>query len=390
MTFRETLGNQIRRGFCVIATTAQDFGLGLGVGTDYKGVEVDVNVLRLIQRLTCNREPAPGYGPKFDGGQCAGVPYRVRVIGTVFPPTGSPITIDVDNTGVLIYGPIVDAGIRITLAGGHQEYVSGYNSVGVPTEITIGGGCCWSPAPTYTLTNIIVTPYFGGPDTCGNPPPNVPPSTPGSRTTNIDFTYVDNSESEVEIDASITYGDINYGINGDITVPFQLTYDGDNSFTFNGNLNLTTGDVVYSPGNKSYPPSKQPNGDGYNTDDPPDSLPDVPTDVNPPNANNEDPEYQKIIRGVFVTTVTDDSTGTVIDQATAPDIIAPNLGYINFAIAVSDKVGWTVDIPVKNHRFFCECPWVGGAVDVKGTPRAGVTWEITPVYANEEKPQVFS
>ena len=92
---------------------------------------------------------------------------------------------------------------------------------------------------------------------------------------------------------------------------------------------------------------------------------------------------------MFVTTVTDESRGTVIDQLDTPDIIAPNLGFIQFAIAVSNKIGWTVDIPVKNHRFFCECPWIGGAIDVRGTPRAGVEWIITPVYANEEKSQTF-
>lgn len=389
MSFATSLGQAIRNGFCTIATTAQDFGITAEVGAEYRGFAVGVNLIRLAQRLTCNREPSAGYAPEFEGGQCPTL-YAIQADGVVNRPApASPLSFTITIANVL--GPISVARVTTTtndivfqviaqpnVANPDGDYTEVIFANAVPNGFTID---------SYTLTG--PNRQDGLPDDCGNAVPPVPPSQPGQRTTNINFTYTDNSSNDIDIDASVTFGDIVLGINGDVTIPFQVTYDDILPFTFNGTLNLNTGDIEYSPGNKGYPPSKQPNGDGYNTDDPPEPLPDVPEDAIPPSANDDEPEYQRVIRGAFVTVVTDDSRGTVIDQATAPDIIAPNLGYINFAVAVSDKVGWTPDIPVKNHRFFCECPWVGGAIEVRGTPRPGVTWVITPVYAREEKTQVF-
>lgn len=383
MTFVESLGNSIRNGFCTVAQTAQDFGVTADVSVDYRGFSVGVNLIRLAQRLTCNREPSPGYAPGFTGGQCP-VQYDVTLLknaieGDGDPKPGYPDSITVRGTGP-VRGFVIrqDPGsvqiIYVQFAAGVEVYAGNLN---LPDEQFVD----------CAITSVVRV--DGLPDNCGNPIPTVPPSEPGSRTTNINFTYTDSSSNDIDIDASVTFGDIVTGINGDINIPFQVTYDDILPFTFNGTLNLNTGGITINPGNKGYPPTKNPNGDNFNSEDNPETLPDVPNDVIPPSANDNEPEVRRIIRGVFVTTVADESRGTVIDQLDTPDIIAPNLGFIQFAIAVSNKVGWTVDIPVKNHRFFCECPWIGGAIDVRGTPRAGVEWIITPVYANEEKSQTF-
>jgi len=68
-------------------------------------------------------------------------------------------------------------------------------------------------------------------------------------------------------------------------------------------------------------------------------------------------------------------------QGDNPDILIPAAGYISFYVDIPGTgKGWTLDIPVKNARNFIQCPWEGGAINVKGTPNPQVTFVITPVY----------
>jgi hypothetical protein len=389
MTFAGSFGNSIRNGFCTISTTAQDFGGELSAGTEYRGVGVGVDLLRLAQRLTCNREPSPGYDPSFTGGQCPGIQYNVFFRVTYNNQGQGPF---VFNDGPLpVYGPIFGLS-SATIGNDVRVFVDASNMAGTDPQqylaVNFTGGAS-SGFEVLSLEFTSVNRADGQPDNCGNPPANVPPSTPGSRTTNNDFTYVDNGGDTINITTLVTFGDINLGINGDLNIPFRVTIDDILPFTFNGKLDLSTGDVTYNPGNPNYNPSGEPNADGYGVEDPDDALPDVPDDVIAPNADDIEPSTRRVIRGVFVTTVSSSSNVTVLDQDSQPDIIIPNLGYVNFAIAVRNRVAWSSDIPVKNHKFFAECPWVGGAIDVKGTPRQGIEFVLSPVYSNEEEAQTF-
>jgi len=390
MTFQEGLLGVIRNGFCTVINTLQDFGFGLDVGAEYRGTKATVDVLRFAQRLVCNREPSAAYEPPFTGGQCL-VPYNVVVDADVPRLDGFPSSLSGPYTRFGVPGRIEGLGVR-TIPGVpsslYQFYIRSRPASGslVETELLQAPVTVYAvPEGTFTSINRA----DGLPDDCGSPYPQPPPSAPGDRTYPFEFTYVDNSSNDIDIDGSVTFGDIIIGNNNDVKVPFRVTIDDILPFTFNGDLSLTTGDINLNIGNPNYSPIDKPNPDGYTTDPPPEPLPDVPTDELPPNANEPDSETKRVIRGVFVTTSLDNSRGTVIDQSDAPDIIAPNLGYVNFLIAVSDRTAWTSDIAVKNHKWFCECPFEGGAIAVRGTPRAGVEWTITPVYLQQERSQSF-
>ena len=391
MTFQEGLLGVIRNGFCTVVNTLQDFGFGLDVGAEYRGTKATVDVLRFAQRLVCNREPSAFYEPPFTGGQCF-TAYTVVVEADVPRLDGFPSGLSGAYTRSPVPGRIEGLAVR-TIAGSpfnlYQFYIRSRDATGTIVETEI----LQAPVTIYAVpegTFTTIARVDGLPDECGSPYPQPPPSAPGDRTYPFEFVYVDNSSNDINVNGSVTFGDIIIGNNTDVKIPFRVTIDDILPFTFNGDLSLTTGDINLNIGNPNYSPIGKPNPDGYTTDEPPAPLPDVPTDTVPPNGNEPEPETTRVIRGVFVTVITDESTGTVIDQVSAPDIIAPNLGYVNFLVAVSNRTAWTSDIAVKNHRWFCECPFEGGAIAVRGTPRPGVEWTITPVYLQQEKSQNFS
>lgn len=388
--FRTGLIGRIRDAFCTVVFNLQDFGFGLDVGVEYRGTKATVDTLRFAQRLVCNREPSAAYEPPFVGGQCF-TNYLLVVEVDVPRLDGFPSGLSGPYTRSGVPGRIEGLGLR-TLPGVpssvYQLFIRSRPSSGALVETEL----LQAPVDVYQVpegTFTSVTRQDGLPDDCGSQYPTPPPSQPGDRTTNIDFVYTDNSSNNINIDGSVTFGDMVIGSNNDIKIPFRVTIDDILPFTFNGDISLSTGDINLNLGNPNYSPTFKPNPDGYTTDEPPPPLPDVPTDAIPPSSNQPEGETRRVIRGAFVTTSMDGSRGSVIDQFDSPDIIAPNLGYISFAIAVSDRVAWSSDIAVKNHRWFCECPFEGGAIAVRGTPRPGVEWTITPVYLQQEKTQLF-
>lgn len=390
MAFQDALLGVIRDGFCTVVNTLQDFGFGLDVGAEYRGTKATVDVLRFSQRLVCNREPSAAYEPPFTGGQCF-TAYYVVVEADVPRLDGFPSGLSGAYTRSPVPGRIEGLGVR-TIPGVpsslYQFYIRSRDATGTISETEV----LQAPVTVYAVpegTFTTIARLDGLPDDCGSPYPQPPPSAPGDRTYPFNFTYVDNSSNDVNIDGSVTFGDIVVGSNNDIKIPFRVTIDDILPYTFNGTLSLTTGDISFNLGNPNYSPIDRPNPDGYTTDPSPDPLPDVPVPPTDPGANEPEPDTQRVIRGVFVTTVTDNSPGTVIDQTDTPDIIVPNLGYVQFLIRVSGRSAWTSDIAVKNHKWFCECPFEGGAIDVRGTPRTGVEWTLTPVYLQQERSQSF-
>jgi len=397
MSFLESLGNSIRNGFCTVANTAQDFGIGLTYKPSYRSLEFSVDILRLAERLTCNREPSPGYNPVFLGGQCFTL-YQVFGTSTAERNSGTPPPLGGDFIRGGVPGVIV--GMRNIPAfdgsSGVLSQIVSRSSTGAETytDVLFAPSSVYQP-PVNVITSIVR--QDGLPDDCGNAYPPVPPSEPGDRTTDTSFTYIDNSEVEHNINSITTYGDIITNIEGDTIIPFQVTIESpiDNvsnvyPFTFNGTLNLQNGDVNYNFGNPNYSPGKQPSPDDYQTDpDIPDVPEDVPIATQPPDANEPDEETQEIMIGVIVTVTNDDTYSTVIYQDDNPDIYAPTLGYVNFQVAIQGDVAWTSDQPVKNKRNLILCPWDKGAIAVRGTPRAGVEWTLSPVRALEQKSEDF-
>lgn len=81
-----------------------------------------------------------------------------------------------------------------------------------------------------------------------------------------------------------------------------------------------------------------------------------------------------------MTTTHLDGNETTLEQQDNPAIYIPATGYVQFLIQVGNSSAWTNDIAVKNLRAFIPCPWDAGAVEVKGTPRYGNQFTVTPVY----------
>lgn len=382
-TFLEELSETIRTGFCTVANVAQDFGLTAGVSAGYRGAFVSVNLLRLGQRLVCNREPAPGYDPPFTGGQC---PVNYSIVVDIYACVTAGCGTD-PNLGVGTYlGPILAVTGAFKPGSGWGVYIT--TPSGTPF-FTIS-----SAGPTayvsWDAVNIRCTRVDGLPDNCGNPSPQLPPSEPGDRTTTTTLTYTDNSSDDHSFDVTLRYGDINFNSNGDLTIPVRITYEDNGSpATFNANLSLTTGDISFNLGNSNYGVNGSTNPDKYGTPEAPDIPPDVETPVTPPSSNDDETETTKVLAGVIVTVTANSSDATEIFQTDNPSIYAPNLGYVNFSLAFQGTTAWSVDYPVKNYRCFIPSPLEGSAIDVKGTPRVGVTWSLTPVYSDVNRPTSF-
>lgn len=389
--FRTETISAIRRGFCTLSETAQDWGLGLAAGAEYRGVSASVNILRFLQRLTCDREPDPEeYGPPFSGGQCSGVAYDVTVFYEVF---SAGVLIDTDtrtlrpNGAVYSVVPVFDNELPGTSYQIQLRVDPATNSGNAFYNVSAGsGGGPYSGSATI----VSVVRVDGLPDTCGDPDPQLPPSAPGDRTFPTSYTYTNNEGDTIDVDATIRYGDISVDVNGDLQIGGRIEFTGDPfSPEINFNYNFSAGEGTFKPGNPNYPPSGNANGDGYGSEDAPPYPPSVPNSIAPPSPNNPEDDSVQVIRAVIVTVTANSSDATGIFQGTNPDIFAPNLGFINFGIATGGVISWTSDIPVKNYRNFIACPWEGGALQVRGTPRGGVSWTLTPVYASADRPQVY-
>jgi len=378
----------IAQGLCTVSSTAQDFGMAVKFKPEVGGLEFEVNVLRTIQRTFCNREPEPGYSPPFVGGQCF-VNYDVVVELSIARRDGNPAGLPTTYTRV---APGRIEGISVV-----EEFRDGFMQYSVSIQSRLSDGSLFQTEllavrrdiffpPTGTFTTIAR--QDGLPDTCGQPLPQIPESQPGDRTTDVSFTYTDESGDDVEIDATATYGDIVFGINGDVTIPVSVTFDNDPyQPTFNYNINLGTGEIVPSFDSPNYPPSKLPKGSNYDAPDVPEDPETVPNPEEPPPLDPPEPETKGVIRACIVTVVNiSPAEGIIIQSGGNPNIIIPNAGYVSFYIEVGARRAWTEDIPVKNSRAFITCPWEGGAIDVKGTPRPGVEWNVSPVYALSELP----
>lgn len=122
-----------------------------------------------------------GSGPVVDlpfrGGQCAGVNYRITCSTTVFATTCNPITNNFTGFAIgPIRGPFTDNGVAPDPQGlcpgtsGTRVFLR----VGPNSDIfVLAGG-----SRGARVSGLSVVPNAGGPDPCGNPPPDFTPPTP--------------------------------------------------------------------------------------------------------------------------------------------------------------------------------------------------------------------
>jgi len=313
-----------------------------------------------LYRTLCNREPPPLPPPPFTGGQCVGVLYNVTSTWQNYDDQGAPIagaTVNWNPTNLT--GPITFIGqtdnpttpnrVRRTIRynGGASEVHLG----NIDTSGNVG-----SVAPT----SINVVRSNGAPDTCGDPPPIIPPPSPTYNDVDIDFTYNDNSSTAIDISGNFTFGAPTLNFNGDISVPVRIDIEGSDT-VIDAKLNVNGPLLEFNFGSPNYSPSPSPSPDDYETGPgTPDVPDDVPTPITPPSPIVPEPETRQLLRGVIVTVTNIPDDFGLIFQEGNPDIYIPNLGYVNFLIATGNVLSWSVDLAVKNRRCFIPCPWEGG------------------------------
>lgn len=382
-TFSESLQDAIRGTFCSYIGTLEGFLSWLFEEDLVPTTPPPLVWARFMSRWFCNHEPPPFTSPPFEGGQCVGVSYFVDIYADI----------RVAGASVRDYPEVFTVRGNGPIGGLYLEYVA-VNQ----TSLRIQWG---SPQPVigntvsedeyYAAYQIIdIRREDGLPDTCGNliDPPSTP--TP-SQPILVPVPYEDDDGNDFNLPVNIIYAPVRVDIDGSLNVPFRLQLDPNFDVEINGSINLNTGDINLNFGNTNTPPSKYPGQDDYKSpNDVPDYPPDVPNGISPIPPTPPEDETTGVIRAVIVTVTDYASNATIIDQAENPDIYAPNLGFVQFAISVKNAVAWTSDIPVKNFRNFIPCPWEGGALEVRGTPRPGVTWTLSPVRIAIEEPIVFS
>jgi len=340
----------------------------------------------------CNERPdnQPPLEVPFVGGQCDGIAYEMQITYTRYftQPSCPPVQ---ENNFRSFWGPIVSIRSRIIDVNSNFDrlvidvYCRGStNNTIVPLQwIQDAGGTGSSQklCPPSTLDNIIVTREDGLPDDCGDPQPDIPPDV--------------GREPLLPPDISL---DIQIGNNNTFNVPINVTQDdfididfGDININFDGiNIDIGFGGNGGAPPSlpiPSEPVSPPPGGDGGGKPQPDDTTTDPDDPAPPPPPSGDDPateeppeEPPEVIRAVLVTVTSVDPASSVIYQGDNPDVYIPDLGVINFRCRARDGAsGWTPDQRVKNLRCFIVCEWDGGAFEVKGTPRPGVQWTLTPI-----------
>jgi len=386
-TFRESVIEQVRNAFCTYLGAYEGFLNSLPsppiIGGD-AFQQIPLGVTRFTRRFLCDREPPAESNPPFSGGQCP-VEYDVTlfkdaVLGDGSPKPGYPDTITVRGLGpVLGFSITQDPGfpefIYVNFSDGN-DYAGNLN---LPDERFVN----------CAITNVVRV--DGLPDNCGDPLPPIPSPPQPSEPIDLPIDYTDPDGDDFSLTLPIIFAPIRVNLSGELVVPFRLVIDPTYNVSFNGEVNINTGDIGINFKNVNLPPEGLPNQDDYDSpDDIPPYPPSVPNSIIPvPPAPDED-DTPEIIRACIVTVTAYYSNATRIFQDENPDIYAPNLGFINFGISINNAIAWTSDIPVKNFRNFIECSWEGGAIAVRGTPRPGVTWTITPVRLRVEKPIEFA
>lgn len=380
-TYRQGLQNAARNAICdVLGNIANlnDFAQQLPFGSSAPGAALP----RELYRLLCDREPPPLPDPPFYGGQCEGVLYKWTY--TIFRKTVSTGFESNEGTTSIsnIRGRVQDVGLEDT-GTSVVYYAIGTNADGSPQRINGFGSGTWSPGTYSWRWEGTITRQDAQPDTCGDPPPIIPTPEPDYRDIDIDFTYNDNSSgSPIDVNIPITFNYPTVNFDGDVIIPIDFNF-GDVKPTFRGELNINfSPEINFNFGNPNYAPQPLPRPDNFQPEpDTPEPPPDVPIPVPPPPPDEPEPVPTSVIRAVIVT-VSDvpENVGRIF-QDINPDILLPNAGFVSFLIAVGNRTAWTSDIPVKNRRNFIECPWIGGAIDVRGTPREGYSWRLSKVFA---------
>lgn len=380
MSFNESLGDTVRNSFCTALGAINNFNDWFS-RLPYGESNLTRSLAQQAYRSLCNREPPPEPDPLVPGGQCPGVGYKWQVqfewSGNAYDNNWLPETISnftQPNTPGAIGALYISGGAgnwKLCFTSAGQEVIVFSHTSGSPTGFR-----------NYRFTQVYRA--DGLPDTCGVVPAPVPPPTPNYNTDETTVTYNDYSNTSVDVDLNITFGSPQLTIDGDINIPVRI-FSPDVNIPISGNFSVNNPEFNFNFGDSNYSSNNSSDGSDY---DSPTDTPEVPTDVpcpvQPTNPFDPDVETRRTIRGVIVTVIEYPDDFGFLFQEENPDIPLPNFGYISFLCQIGSNAAWTIDLPVKNRRNLIEVPWTGGAIAVRGTPRPGVNWVLSEVYAVEQ------
>ena len=390
MSFEDGVRREGRRYICQVAgyllRNAPGYSPG---GTGFNGP-----FNQWFTRTFCNRPPTPDEDDIPP--TCEGVDYRIdyTICSTDFsenPPIGVE---SCSRSQVIVRGPIFK--IEFEFAG--EVGVGPYRLIVEHRQPMTTSGIVRTQmaasndedrgALRYTIHSI--TPVDPEPPSCTGITPRYGPD-PGRFNFPDDFTYTDDNGIDITIPVIVAVGQVFVDINGQVNVPINIDFrpalNVDANFNFDIDVSFPVGGgepTIRGPGGGGQPPSQPPPRPPGNDDFDPVAPPPAPPEGAEPEEKEEKPDDEDaLIRAVLVT-VTDIAEGVQIGelgQGANPNVFYPDLGLVQFSIGVGDSaIGWTDDLRVKNRRHFIPCPWDGGAFAVRGTPRPGVEWILTPIY----------
>lgn len=361
-----------RSAVCQAAANAQEFNQAL---KELTGYNPPIDGPAAVRGAFCNN-PTPGPLPQapYSGGQCAGVGYRIQgTHNAKAANNGNPVS---GQFSVGRIGPITSvSGETVDSSGFKTSYVT-ITHQGGTDRVDSFGGCEF-----VSVSGVTVTRLDGQPDNCGNPPVPPAPFPPAGLSPQVPAgSYLNDAGQQVNVQPTVKVRKPFLRPDGGLSVNVEVNVGG---VVFDTDVNFNTGNInINFGGNRGNKPPGDDRGNGDYTS----------VDEDPPNTGtpgeqlptDRPPEGERRIVGVIVssTSVSSKNRLTTIFQQGNPNIFAPSLGHVNFLCRIGDGrvAAWTEDVKVKNRRMLIPCPWPQGAVDVKGTPNAGVAFTLTPVY----------
>lgn len=401
MSFLASAGEAIRGLTCSVTTGYQTLAKNLPSIADGPLGQSGLADAYKFNALYCNEQPPD---TPYSAGKCP-IKYAVKVpVLVAGSPEGSQN--QTYNFEFYRWGPIGTAVLVKDIDGSpdgtssysiklrsHGDAFSGRLTDSVMETVASGFGVKEPGTATIVSTSSSKL-NAGDSDTCPDAEP--PDYDPADFTFPITINNTYNNGNTVNIPVTAIVGQFFVDANLNLNMPVKLTISPTFKFapsfpvTFNATMNLGTGDISYDITNNSEDTTIVRNPNYYsppNTVVPGPNLPNPPGGL-PPNTPDDDPAASaRIIRAAIVTVSATDGTeaaGTIF-QGDNPDVRYPSLGVISFLIeSGTGNFAWTTDYPVKNVRCFIPLDWEPGAVAVRGTPKQGVTWTITPVYLNQK------
>lgn len=395
-TFREEINRRAKQAFCQIISNLDNAAelIDRAVsGDEY----ADASYPSFLNLYLCNRDAFPPVvkGP-FTGGQCPCVAYRIHIQGytaSCNPNVDDPEPYNPANYYFDVWGPVKGVSYPAEVVG---VTACGYPAIDYSVEIECQGPVftsCGSvtkykgilaTAAKFNGSVVSVTRLDGQPDTCGDPKHRHKKPPPGFNKSPGNITYVNNDGNNITVPVGIALGYAKVDVDAKVNMPISIDIG---EINVNANIDLNTGDINFGPKGGGLG-DRRPGENPIDYLPPPDKdVPDEPPGLPepaPPLGEGEGEKEGAIVGAVVTVTSVVRSEVSTFFQGENPDISIPNFGYIAFYCRVGKvSAAWTSDLPVKNRRMLIPCPWNGGAFKVAGTPRKGVTWEITPIYSKK-------